>query len=182
MSLLSRYFRQSLVSARMNTAAPLAAVVPHWNRSFSNSSQSFKKDVIKNAPGWNAENATDSEADVKADRERLPKNMEQLQEETIEFVSESELKIDGQPVRRATERLNKKLEKFGDKVGMDISVDSEITEETVEDMARHAQTAGAKLGKVTGTIKGKIEDLEENFEEEVTQFVESVKKKIGHQK
>ncbi|KAF9169787.1 hypothetical protein BGX21_004352 [Mortierella sp. AD011] len=171
MSLLSRYLRQSLVSTRMNAAAPLAAVVPHWNRSFSSSPQSFRKDIIKNAPGWDPKKATESEADVKADRQRLPKDIKELQEETVEFTEEERLDINGQTVRKVTE-----------KVRVNISEDPEITEEVIEDLARHAQNAGTKLGKVTGTIKGKIDDFEETVEEDATEFVDAIKNKIGHGK
>ncbi|KAG0002819.1 hypothetical protein BGZ80_002046 [Entomortierella chlamydospora] len=171
MSLLSRYLRQSLVSTRINATAPLAAVVPHWDRSFSSSSQSFRKDIIKDAPGWDAKKATESEADVKADRQRLPKDMKQLQEETIEITEEERVDVNGQTVKKVTE-----------KVKVNISEDPEITEEIIEDLARHAQNAGTKLGKVTGTIKGKIEDLEETVEEDAAKFVDSIKNKIGHEK
>ncbi|KAF9345114.1 hypothetical protein BGX26_003513 [Mortierella sp. AD094] len=102
-------------------------------------------DVMKNAPGWDALNATESEADVKADRERYPKNMKQLQEETIKIMNES---IDGRPIRRATVEISPIF-------GMDISV-----EEVVGDFTRRAQTRGAKLGKV----KRKLEDFEQNIE------------------
>ncbi|KAF9101016.1 hypothetical protein BGX27_000133 [Mortierella sp. AM989] len=181
MSLLSTYARRSLALTRMNLASPVAAVLPHWSRSFSNSPQSFKKiDVIKHAPGWDPTKATESEADVKADRDPLPRDIKELQEETIKIVYEEFPDVDGQPVRRATEELNKKLEKFGDKIGKDISVDAEKGEEVVEDLAHQAQKAGAKLGKVTGTVKGKVDRAEDIVTEEMTEFVQSVKKKINN--
>ncbi|KAF9121594.1 hypothetical protein BGW39_010410 [Mortierella sp. 14UC] len=61
-------------------AAPLA----HLNRSFWSTAQgNAKKDTIKSAPLWRDENATESEADVKADREPLPGSMHELQRESI---------------------------------------------------------------------------------------------------
>ncbi|KAF9977001.1 hypothetical protein BGZ73_007307 [Actinomortierella ambigua] len=47
-------------------------------------------DELKSAPGWKEENATDSEADIKADREPLPKNVQELQSETIEHLRSKE--------------------------------------------------------------------------------------------
>ena len=44
----------------------------------------MQKDSLKSAPGWNNDNATESEADVKADREPLPKSLEELQKESVE--------------------------------------------------------------------------------------------------
>lgn len=43
-------------------------------------------DTIKSAPLWRDENATESEADVKADREPLPSNMDELQRESVEHI------------------------------------------------------------------------------------------------
>ncbi|KAF9203730.1 hypothetical protein BGZ49_006111 [Haplosporangium sp. Z 27] len=180
MSFLSRYARQSLASTRMSATAPLAVALPHWTRSFSNSSQNLKKNIIKDAPGWDDENATASEADVKADRQRLPRSIEELQKETIKIVIESDFpEVDGQPVKIATEKLNIELGKVGDKIGKDISVDSEKSEEVVENLAHRAQEAGAKLGEVTGTVKGKVEYAEEVVTEEVSNLMDSVKKNIS---
>ncbi|KAF9909699.1 hypothetical protein EC991_008178 [Linnemannia zychae] len=62
-------------------AAPLA----HLNRSFWSTTQgNAKKDMIKSAPLWKDENATESEADIKADREPLPANVHELQRESVE--------------------------------------------------------------------------------------------------
>ncbi|KAG0000431.1 hypothetical protein BGZ80_009523 [Entomortierella chlamydospora] len=138
MTLLSRYLRPSLVS-RMKTAAPLAAVVP---RSFTTSFQSSRVDLMKQAPGWDASNATESEADVKADRERLT-NMKQLQEDSAQYAREH------QPVKIVTVEASPIL-------GMDIAV-----EEVVDDFARRAQqTSDEKLDKV----EKKLESFEENIE------------------
>ncbi|KAF9393955.1 hypothetical protein BGX21_010543 [Mortierella sp. AD011] len=139
MTLLSRYLRPSLVS-RVKTAAPLAAVVP---RSFTTSLQNSKLDVMKQAPGWDALNATESEADVKADREQLT-NMKQLQEDSVKYVHEH------QPVKIVTVEASPIL-------GMDIAV-----EEVVDDFARRVQqqSPDEKLGK----MKKKLESFEENIE------------------
>lgn len=42
--------------------------------------------VIKHAPGWKHEQASESEANVKADREPHPRNIEHLQNETIDHL------------------------------------------------------------------------------------------------
>ncbi|KAG9062850.1 hypothetical protein KI688_005157 [Linnemannia hyalina] len=45
-----------------------------------------KNDTIKSAPLWRDENATESEADVKADREPLPSDLHELQRESVETI------------------------------------------------------------------------------------------------
>ncbi|KAF9099026.1 hypothetical protein BGX29_007311 [Mortierella sp. GBA35] len=91
MSVLSTSSRHSLTLARMGRALVLpAALLSHSNRSFRSathgSTHGRGKDVIKSAPLWRDENATESEADVKADREPLPANVHELQRESIETI------------------------------------------------------------------------------------------------
>ncbi|KAG0286746.1 hypothetical protein BGZ96_009195 [Linnemannia gamsii] len=89
MSALSTASRQSLTFARMGRALVLpTAPLSHLNRSFwwSSIQGREKKDAIKSAPMWQDENATESEADVKADREPMPLNMHELQRESVEAI------------------------------------------------------------------------------------------------
>ncbi|KAF8986681.1 hypothetical protein BGZ52_008139 [Haplosporangium bisporale] len=79
MSLLQKTARQSASLASLWRNSSLAQV-----RTFSIGAYNFQKDSIKTAPGWSHDDATESEADVKADREPLPKNMEELQKESVE--------------------------------------------------------------------------------------------------
>ncbi|KAF9434474.1 hypothetical protein BGZ76_007963 [Entomortierella beljakovae] len=151
MALFITYARRSLLLSRVRASTPVIAVFP---RSFMSSPQNFKKDLIKDAPGWDSAHATESEADVKADRQRPPKDMSQLQDETVEFVNDDRT---SQAFKKKTEQLGKKFGKVGEKIG-------EESEEVVEDLSNLAQKAGAKLGKVAG----KVEKAEE-----------AIKKKIG---
>ncbi|KAF9159312.1 hypothetical protein DFQ26_006711 [Actinomortierella ambigua] len=70
------------------------------SRAFHNSSPTLTEDwksdqgELKSAPGWKEENATDSEADVKADREPLPKNVKELQSESIQNLRSKETLFD----------------------------------------------------------------------------------------
>ncbi|KAI8597126.1 hypothetical protein EDD21DRAFT_447269 [Dissophora ornata] len=101
MSQLRTTVSRSFSLAQKNGAAPVAAFLPHWVRSFSSSPQGLnkKKAVLKNAPGWNPALATESEADVKADREPLPGNVEELQRETVRIMTEANgIKQDAQKV------------------------------------------------------------------------------------
>ncbi|KAF9365523.1 hypothetical protein BGX34_009666 [Mortierella sp. NVP85] len=160
-------------------------LLPHWSRSFSNSTLSNKeKNVIKSAPGWNPDLATESEADVKADRDPLPKNIKELQKETIEVIIENQ---GGNKVKQAAERISEKFEKFEDKLEKNIE---EKGEKAVERLARRAEAAGTTLGTATGTIKGRAEHVEETVVDEVksgahkvSSFVkgslDSVKKTVG---
>ncbi|KAG0279016.1 hypothetical protein BGZ95_002530 [Linnemannia exigua] len=82
MSVLSTTSRHTVALARrMGRSLILpAAPLSHLNRSF------WRKDMIKSAPLWKDENATESEADVKADREPLPHNVHELQRESIKVL------------------------------------------------------------------------------------------------
>ncbi|KAF9140215.1 hypothetical protein BGX30_006885 [Mortierella sp. GBA39] len=88
MSALSTASRRSLTLAHMGRALVLpTAPLSHLNRSFWSTTQDLgKKDTIKSAPLWRDENATESEADVKADRETLPSDLHELQRESIETI------------------------------------------------------------------------------------------------
>ncbi|KAG0345293.1 hypothetical protein BG004_003806 [Podila humilis] len=77
------------MSILYKTARQSSTLTSLWRSSFSSqpralSMYDFQKYAIKSAPGWDDETATESEADVKADREPLPSDLKQLQKETID--------------------------------------------------------------------------------------------------
>ncbi|KAF9306157.1 hypothetical protein BGZ74_007359 [Mortierella antarctica] len=84
MSILHKTARQSSSLAFLWRGSSLAQI-----RTFSIGAYNFKKDTLKSAPGWDGDNATESEADVKADREPLPKDVEELQKNSIESLAGS---------------------------------------------------------------------------------------------
>ncbi|KAG0034616.1 hypothetical protein BGZ81_003929 [Podila clonocystis] len=84
MSILHKTARQSSSLAFLWRSSSLAQV-----RTISIGAYNFHKDTLKTAPGWDDDNATESEADVKADREPLPKNVEELQRESVESLHRS---------------------------------------------------------------------------------------------
>jgi molecular chaperone GrpE (heat shock protein) len=142
--------------------------------------------VLKSAPGWSSDKATESEADVKADREPLPKNVRELQKETVEIIVESEgfsVHGGGSKVKEAAEKLGQRFEKLEDRLEKNIE---EKGEKAVEKLARRAEAAGTTLGTATGTIKGKADRAEDavvhevkSGAEKVSSFVKGVKKTVG---
>ncbi|GJJ76236.1 hypothetical protein EMPS_08595 [Entomortierella parvispora] len=86
MSLLRSAFSSAfaLSTIRSSAALPAVSLLSHQNRFFSNSPQNYKREFLKSAPGWNEDNASESEADIKADREPLPKDMKDLQRESVQ--------------------------------------------------------------------------------------------------
>ncbi|KAG0241376.1 hypothetical protein BGX31_001164 [Mortierella sp. GBA43] len=154
----------------------------------SSSTQAYNhKDVLKSAPGWSPDKATESEADVKADREPLPRNIRELQKETVEIIVEREegfsIHGGGSKVKEAAERLGQRFEKLEDRLEKNIE---EKGEKAVEKLARRAEAAGTTLGTATGTIKGKADRAEDavvhevkSGAEKVSSFVKGVKKTVG---
>ncbi|KAG0040742.1 hypothetical protein BGZ82_010560 [Podila clonocystis] len=84
MSILHKTARQSSSLAFLWRSSSLAQV-----RTISIGAYNFQKDTLKTAPGWDDDNATESEADIKADREPLPKNVAELQKESVENLHRS---------------------------------------------------------------------------------------------
>ncbi|KAF9120386.1 hypothetical protein BGW39_011462 [Mortierella sp. 14UC] len=91
MSLLRPAARRSLNAALSNTT-PAVVRVPLLARSlFSHVAQnSQKEELMKHAPGWKHENASESEANVKADREPHPKDVSHMQHETVKHLKNDE--------------------------------------------------------------------------------------------
>ncbi len=84
-------------------------------------------DVIKSAPGWQEELASESEADVKADREPMPRDIHQLQHESVKAIRDKHHNNNNsmedvaqtlkQDFDKATRELNKEVKKFGQEMG-----------------------------------------------------------------
>lgn len=128
--------------------------------------------MIKSAPGWNPDSATESEADVKADRDPSPTSIEELQKESVEIIEE-----DGGKIKRTAERITQKIERFEDKLEKGIE---EKGEKAIEKLAHHAESAGTTLGTATGTIKGKADRAEEKVSSFVKESLDSIKKTVDH--
>ncbi|KAG0057454.1 hypothetical protein BGZ83_010022 [Gryganskiella cystojenkinii] len=91
MTFLRTTFSRAIVRAstvRSSAVVPSVSIFSHQNRFFTYSPQNFKKDQLKSAPGWREEDASESEADIKADREPLPRGIKELQKESIETLEE----------------------------------------------------------------------------------------------
>ncbi|CAO3572641.1 unnamed protein product [Mortierella alpina] len=83
-----------------------------------------KMDVIKSAPGWQEELASESEAYVKADREPLPRDIHALQHESVKAIQEkhhNSMETAAQTLKhdfdKATRELNKEVKRFGQEMG-----------------------------------------------------------------
>ncbi|KAI1300848.1 hypothetical protein EDD11_005938 [Mortierella claussenii] len=141
----------------------------------------FKKDPIKSAPGWNPDNATESEAEVKADREPMPSHVKELQDETVETIIEKH----GETFRHSrtvgkdgvtTEDLHIKVEELEDELGQKLGKDMNGKgEKIIDKWAHRAQEAGEKLGKTTGAVKGRVDHAEGRIEDAGDTVVDEVK-------
>ncbi|KAF9178239.1 DnaJ sub C member 7, partial [Haplosporangium sp. Z 11] len=90
MSLLQRTARRSFSIALSNNTSATSRL-PFAARAFSsNAPQWGHNELLKNAPGWKHENASASEASVKADRDPQPTNIQDLQRETVEHVKKTD--------------------------------------------------------------------------------------------
>ncbi|KAK3809190.1 MAG: hypothetical protein J3Q66DRAFT_353180 [Benniella sp.] len=75
--------RTLIANTRAIPRLPLVAVRPF----FSPAPQvEEERDLLKHAPGWKHENASQSEANVKADREPSPPNVKHMQNESVEHL------------------------------------------------------------------------------------------------
>ncbi|KAF8948791.1 hypothetical protein BGZ46_005296, partial [Entomortierella lignicola] len=116
-----------------------------------------KEDPIKHAPGWRGENASDSEASVKADRENHPANVEDLQKQSVEHLkSDSDHAIHG---------LKEKVEKAQHIVEENVSQVEENTKEFAEKAKKEFGKSGENIvdGVKSGTDKA-TEFVKESFE------------------
>ncbi|KAF9080872.1 hypothetical protein BGX23_001561, partial [Mortierella sp. AD031] len=93
MSLLLRVTaRRSFNTALVNTH-PVVARAPLLARPFSNhavQANEQKEELMRHAPGWKRENASESEASVKADREPYTQDVSHMQNETVKHLKNGE--------------------------------------------------------------------------------------------
>ncbi|CAO3570337.1 unnamed protein product [Mortierella alpina] len=144
MSLLRVTARRSLNVALAHNS-PAIARVPVLARTFSTNTtlQQQENELLKHAPGWKHENASESEASVKADREPHPANVEHLQNETVKHLKNDR----STSVQDLKEEAEKKGKEFIDKAKSEIP----RQEESVIDGVK----AGAQ--KVTEFVKGSVD-------------------------
>lgn len=65
--------------------------------------------MLKHAPGWKRENASDSEASVKADREPHPPNVEHMQNETVKHLKNDRGSPSVQELKEEAEQKGKEF-------------------------------------------------------------------------
>ncbi|KAG0233607.1 hypothetical protein BGW41_001425 [Actinomortierella wolfii] len=92
-----------------------------------------QRDEIKSAPGWREENATEAEADVKADREPLPKDVEELQHESIENLKAKESLFE--KVQEETQHLKEEAHNIEKSVLKGVKNTASTVKEAVVDSA-----------------------------------------------
>ncbi|KAF9951609.1 hypothetical protein BGZ72_006923 [Mortierella alpina] len=150
-------------------------------------------DVIKHAPGWQEELASESEADVKADREPMPRDIHQLQHESVMAIREkhhSTMDTAAQTLKhdfdKATSELNKEVKRFGQEMGQ--------TKDQIKNEFKNKGEEGfqkmKKLERKAEGVKTHIEHSEDSVMNEVkagaqrmTDFMreslDTVKKTVG---
>ncbi|KAF9199315.1 hypothetical protein BGZ49_010600 [Haplosporangium sp. Z 27] len=162
MSLLRIASRRSFNVALATRNAPAVARLPIIARSFAS-----KEDPIKHAPGWRGENASDSEASVKADRENHPANVEDLQKQSVEHLKSNS--------DHAIHDLKEKVEKAQHIVEENVSQVEENTKE-------FAEKAKKEFGKSSESIVDGVKSGTDKATEFVKESFESVKKAVGMNK
>ncbi|KAG0203964.1 hypothetical protein BGX28_003932 [Mortierella sp. GBA30] len=76
-------FFNEIVASNSTHSARLSVITRAF---FSNARQGKESELLKHAPGWKHENASESEASIKADREPQPETLEYLQDETTKHL------------------------------------------------------------------------------------------------
>ncbi|GJJ78756.1 hypothetical protein EMPS_11115 [Entomortierella parvispora] len=131
MSLYRHSVRRSMNVALANPSTTAHLRPPALSRALSNNAQfnelhQRKKDktVIKHAPGWKQEDASESEANVKADREPHPRNVEHLQRETVDHLHgdgdtlltdmKERAQVIGKNIAKASKEYSDKAQGVGD--------------------------------------------------------------------
>ncbi|KAF9350236.1 hypothetical protein BGX26_011550 [Mortierella sp. AD094] len=178
MSLIRHTARRSFNVVLVNNT-PAVSRLPIIARAFSNNGSQYKdQDAIKHAPGWKNENASESEASVKADREAHPPSTEHLQRESVEHLKSygdhaiHDLKNKAQAVE---ENVSKNAKEYANKAKKEAENVSENAKEYADKAKKEAEKSSETL--VDGVKSGA---------EKVTQFVkesvDSAKKAVGMDK
>ncbi|KAF9307889.1 hypothetical protein BGZ91_008117 [Linnemannia elongata] len=101
------------VNTVISNSTPAVARVPLLVRSLaSNTAQKEEKEeLIKHAPGWKHENASESEASVKADREPYAQDVSHMQHETVKHLKRGEEDFVDNLKTKATETAQEVMDK-----------------------------------------------------------------------
>ncbi|KAI8595490.1 hypothetical protein EDD21DRAFT_391099 [Dissophora ornata] len=179
MSLLRHTARRSL-NVVMTHNIPVVARLPLFARVISSNASLFKEnDLMKHAPGWKHENASDSEASIKADREPQPKNVEDLQKETVEHLKQDGSNTTGDLKNKAealSEDLSKQAKEYANKA-------KAAGENLVEQSKEYAQKAKVEGEKMTENMPGmeakeyakKARDMGEDASKQGLEYAEKAK-------
>ncbi|KAF9584068.1 hypothetical protein BGW38_007697 [Lunasporangiospora selenospora] len=146
-------------------AAATAAAVSHKaSRYFSSTPKAHLKDQLKSAPGWNEANASESEADIKADREPLPSNVKELQRESVEAIKE-DMKAD-------------KYKSFEEKVEIHIHETSEQFKSYGKDFQRQAKDFEEKVDQRIHDASNQLNNQGKDFQRQFQDLEESITKQV----
>ncbi|KAG0316113.1 hypothetical protein BGZ99_007042, partial [Dissophora globulifera] len=164
-----------------------------------------ESDPIKHAPGWKHENASDSEASVKADREPQPRNVEHLQRETVEHLRQNnaytvddlknKAEAVGENISEQAKGYANKAKAAGESVAEQSKeyaqqakkvVDENVSSKQAEEYTQKAKAAGEQASKEAQQAgEGVMEGVKAGAEK-VTQFVkesvDTAKKAVGMDK
>src|SRR5690606_5089756 len=117
----------------------------------------YKKDVIKSAPGWDSDLASESEADVKADRDPLPRNVAELQRETVEVIRE---KDNGASNIKEFDQATTELEEEIQRVGQEINQRGKNIRKGMDHMVDEAFDVLKELERFPKNMKDRVEYTE----------------------
>ncbi|KAF9114769.1 hypothetical protein BGX27_009890 [Mortierella sp. AM989] len=159
MSLLRNPARRSFNVALSNNL-PAVTRLPLIARTFSSSQNKNKEELLKHAPGWKDEHASESEAIVKADREPHYPDLDHLQRQSVEHLK-------GQS-DDAVQDLKDKAQAVGDNV-------SEHTKE-------YAHKAKEEVQKSNETLVDGVKIGAEKVTKFVKESVDTAKKAVGMDK
>ncbi|KAG0358573.1 hypothetical protein BGX24_005951 [Mortierella sp. AD032] len=149
MSLLRLTARRSLNAAFSNTT-PAVVRVPILTRTLSchAAQRQQKEDMMKHAPGWKRENASESEASVKADREPNPRDVSDMQHDTIEHLKKEEADI----ISNFKAKVSETASEFADKAKSLGSHASDQGEEYIDKAKKAGQEAKKEFGEKARSI------------------------------
>jgi len=150
------------------------------------------QDILKNAPGWKHENASQSEANVKADRSPHPADVRSLQNESVEHLKRSgahgntfssTTQSAAQTARGAVEDLKKKAQSMGENISEQskeyTQKAKQVGENMVENTMDSTRTAGeyaAKQGQeMAGKAQTEADRMKKGAEQKGEKVMENVK-------
>ncbi|KAF9435274.1 hypothetical protein BGZ76_006592 [Entomortierella beljakovae] len=155
MSLFLNTTRRSYFMALTNDF-PAVTRLPMIARPFS----SKETHPIKHAPGWKQENASDSEANVKADREPQVYSTEQMQRESVEHLKNNAESLADQAkeyvdkARVVGEKMSEKSKEYAAQASENIS--DQTTIESTESIVNRVKTGADKVTQVVVDTAKKV--------------------------